>query len=116
MSPFDPRPPSSTERGPTGAPLLPTDRGPGPPPGEPVLPEPASPDQLPPDPEAYDSPRAAQARARGLSAPYIAGGHDPDPEGARREERRLGILLVVMIVVVVSLGFVLGIIQNLLGL
>ena len=56
--------------------------------------------QLPPDPEAYDSPRAAQARARGLAAPYIAGGHDPDlerdaargaavpPDPADRDDRR----------------------------
>jgi len=78
-------------------------------------PEPGAPDQLPADPDAYDSPRAKQARARGLSAPYIAGGTDPQPERGRREERRLGILLIVMIVVVVSLGFVLGIVQNLLG-
>ena len=107
------RPPGPPQRDPTGAPLLPIETAP-PPARRP--PEPASPDQLPPDPEAYDSPRATQARARGLSAPYIAGGNDPDPERGRREERRLGLLLILMIVVVVSLGFVLGIIQNLLGL
>jgi hypothetical protein len=71
--------------------------------------------QLPPDPEAYDSPRASQARARGLAAPYIAGGTDPDIEQTRRQERRLKILLVAMIVALVLSGFVLGIIQNLLG-
>ncbi|HET9851082.1 MAG TPA: hypothetical protein VFP56_01090 [Candidatus Limnocylindrales bacterium] len=71
---------------------------------------------LPPDPEAYDSPRASQARARGLAAPYIAGGDDPNPEATRREERRYVIALVAMIVVVVLAGFVLGIVQNLLGL
>ena len=79
---------------------------------------PASPpeaDALPPDPEAYDSPRAAQARARGLDAPYIAGGTDPNPEHGRREERRYAVILIVMIVVVVLSGFVLGVIQNLLG-
>ena len=32
---------------------------------------------LPPDPEAYDSPRAVRAREKGLQAPYIAGGIDP---------------------------------------
>jgi hypothetical protein len=69
----------------------------------------------PPDPEAYDSPRAVQARARGLDAPYIAGGEDPDPQRTRREERRMRVLLVAMIVVLVLSGFVLGIIQNLLG-
>ena len=71
--------------------------------------------RLPADPEAYDSPRAVQARARGLAAPYIAGGEDPDPDATRREERRYRIALVAMIVVVVLAGFVLGVIQNLLG-
>jgi hypothetical protein len=70
---------------------------------------------LPPDPEAYDSPRAVQARARGLDAPYIAGGHDPDPEPGRREERRYLRILAVMIVVIVLSGFVLGYIAQLLG-
>ena len=66
-------------------------------------------EELPPDPAAYDSPRAAQARARGLSTPYIAGGRDPDPDSARREERFYLRLLVVMVVVIVLSGFVLGI-------
>jgi len=70
----------------------------------------------PPDPDAYDSPRAAQARARGLAAPYIAGGEDPDLAATRRRERRYVRLLIVMIVVVVLAGFVLGIAANLLGL
>jgi hypothetical protein len=104
-------PPSARDRDPTGAPMFPAGQGrPEKPP-----PEPASPDQLPADPAAYDSERATQARARGLAAPYIAGGRDPNPEVGRREERRLGLLLIAMIVVVVSLGFVLGIIQNILG-
>ena len=79
--------------------------------------EPA-PDQqpLPPDPDAYDSPRAAQARARGLAAPYIAGGEDPDLAATRRREGRYVRLLIAMIVVVVLAGFVLGIVANLLGL
>ncbi len=34
----------------------------------------------PPIPAEYDSPRAQIARAKGLEAPYIAGGRDPDPE------------------------------------
>lgn len=71
---------------------------------------------LPPDPEEYDSPRAAQARARGLDAPYIAGGQDPDPERGRREERRYLRLLVVMVVVIVLSGFVLGYLAQLAGL
>ena len=71
---------------------------------------------LPPDPDAYDSPRAVQARARGLAAPYIPGGDDPDLERTRRRERRYVRWLVLMIVVVVLAGFVLGIAANALGL
>jgi hypothetical protein len=66
------------------------------------------PARLPPDPEAYDSVRAQHARARGLAAPYIAGGRDPDPEAARREERFYVRLLVIMVVVLVLGGFVVG--------
>jgi hypothetical protein len=75
----------------------------------------ASGPQLPADPEAYDSPRAVQARARGLSAPYIAGGTDPEPEVGRREERHYLRILVVMVVVIVLSGFVLGYLAQLLG-
>lgn len=71
--------------------------------------------QLPPDPDEYDSPRATQARARGLAAPYIAGGLDPDMEATRREERRYVRLLIAMIVVVILAGFALGILAKLLG-
>ena len=71
---------------------------------------------LPPDPDAYDSPRASQARARGLAAPYIAGGDDPDLANTERRERRYLRLLIVMIIVVVLAGFVLGVIANALGL
>ena len=70
---------------------------------------------LPPDPDAYDSPRATQARARGLAAPYIAGGLDPDMETARRDERRNLRILLAMVVVIVLSGFVLGYIAKLLG-
>lgn len=63
---------------------------------------------LPPDPAAYDHPRAELARARGLAAPYIAGGRDPDPERGRREERRLLRLLLAMVIAVVLSGFVFG--------
>ena len=72
--------------------------------------------QLPADPDAYDSPRGVQARARGLAAPYIAGGTDPAPETGRREERRLLMLLVAMVVVIVLSGFVLGYLAQLVGL
>ncbi len=78
--------------------------------------EQVKPEQLPADPTAYDSPRAMQARARGLAAPYIAGGEDPNPELTRRQERRYLRLLVVMIVILILAGFVLGIGAKLLGL
>jgi hypothetical protein len=71
--------------------------------------------ELPPDPDAFDSPRATQARARGLAAPYIAGGEDPEIDRTRSEERRLLRLLVAMIVVIVLAGFVVGIVARLLG-
>ena len=70
---------------------------------------------LPPDPEAYDSPRAARARAKGLAAPYIAGGQDPDPARGRREEGLYLRILLAMVVLVVLGGFVLGAIANLMG-
>jgi hypothetical protein len=84
---------------------------PGPTDGEPQVAA-----ELPADPDAYDSPRASQARARGLAAPYIAGGEDPDLDTTRAQERRFVRLLVLMIVVIVLSGFVLGIAANLLGL
>lgn len=65
--------------------------------------------QPPPDPDLYDSPRAERARARGLNAPYIAGGTDPDPEPALRADRYYGRLLVIMVVVIMLAGFVIGI-------
>lgn len=71
---------------------------------------------LPPDPQAYDSERAQLARARGLSAPYIAGGRDPDPIKGRREERFYLRLLLIMVAVIVLGGFILGIAAVLLGL
>lgn len=81
---------------------------------EPTGDPPAETAQLPPDPAAYDDPRAAQARARGLAAPYIPGGRDPDPDRGRAEERRYLRLLIAMVILVVLAGFVLGIVQNLL--
>ncbi len=68
---------------------------------------------LPADPEAYDSPRAVLARQRGLSAPYIAGGRDPQPGEGAREDRYYGRILIIMVVVLILSGFVLGIIANL---
>jgi hypothetical protein len=71
---------------------------------------------VPPDPKAYDTERNAAARARGLAAPYIAGGRDPDQEAAEREDRRNIRILVVTVVVIVLAGFVLGILAAALGL
>jgi hypothetical protein len=67
---------------------------------------------LPPDPGKYDSPRAELARARGLDAPYIPGGEDPEPEATKREERTLVRLLLIMAAAIVFGGFVLGILGN----
>ena len=80
------------------------------------VPPPDGEQPLPPDPDAYDSPRAVQARARGLAAPYIAGGLDPEIEHTRREERRYLRILIAMIVIVVLSGFVLGYVAKLLGI
>jgi hypothetical protein len=65
------------------------------------------------DPDAYDSPRAVRARAKGLRAPYISGGEAPDAAAARAEERRLGRWLLIMVIVIVAAGFVLGIVAAL---
>jgi len=66
-------------------------------------------DPLPPDPAEYDSARAQIARAKGLQAPYIAGGRDPDPEAGLEEERHYGKLLLWMVVALMFGGFVIGI-------
>jgi hypothetical protein len=84
------------------------DRPDQPPAPTPTPPAALPPATVPPDPEAYDSERAVHARARGLPAPYIPGGSDPDPDGGLEEERRYGRLLIWMIVVIVLAGFVLG--------
>ena len=67
------------------------------------------PTPLPPDPVEYYSSRARIARAKGLEAPYIAGGRDPDPEPGLREERYYGRLLLAMVVTLILAGFVLGV-------
>jgi hypothetical protein len=77
--------------------------------------EPTPSPTLPPDPQAYDEVRNEHARKRGLAAPYIAGGRDPDPDAGRAEERRYLRWLVVMVVVIVLSGFVLGILANLIS-
>jgi len=70
--------------------------------------DPAPPNDLPPDPAAYDSPRAVRAREKGLKASYIAGGDDPDPAAGQAEERRYGRLLLAFAVTIVASGFVVG--------
>lgn len=65
-------------------------------------------ERLPPDPVAYDSERSEHARRRGLDAPYIPGGRDPDPDRGRREERRFLRWLLIMVLAIVLSGFVLG--------
>jgi len=70
---------------------------------------------LPPDPAAYDSERNEHARKRGLAAPYIAGGRDPDPGPGRAEERRYLRWLILMVVAIILSGFVLGILGNLIS-
>jgi len=61
------------------------------------------------DQDLYDSPRAALARARGLNAPYISGGEDPNPGPALDVDRKFGRLLLVMVIGIVLAGFVIGI-------
>jgi hypothetical protein len=72
-------------------------------------PEPAPPRRPRPDPSEYDTERNAAARARGLAAPYIQGGRDPEPEEGLREERYYLRLLLFMVVAIVAGGFVIGI-------
>ena len=71
--------------------------------------------ELPPDPAAYDAERNVQARKRGLSAAYIPGGNDPDPEAGLAEERRYLRWLVIMVIVLALAAFVTGIVAALLG-
>lgn len=77
--------------------------------------EPERPSTLPPDPVAFDHPRAVRAREKGLQAPYIAGGNDPDPAAGLAEERRYVRLLVAMAVAIVVAGFVIGTVIALIG-
>lgn len=60
--------------------------------------------------EEATGPRGQAARARGLAAPYIAGGRDPDPHEGRRQERFYLRLLVLMVALIVLGGFVISIV------
>jgi hypothetical protein len=71
---------------------------------------------LPADPARYDSPRAVAARRRGLEAPYIPGGDDPDLARTLQREERDKRLLIGMAIAIVLMGFVLGILGALIGL
>ena len=70
---------------------------------------------LPPDRAAYDSERNQHARKRGLAAPYIAGGLDPEPDAGRAEERRYLRWLMAMVTVLILSGFVVGILSKLIS-
>jgi hypothetical protein len=87
--------------------------------GRPPLPQSPTgrpgPRPLPPDPSQYDTERNALARARGLAAPYIAGGEDADAEASRRESRIYGRLLILMILLIVGTSIALTIIAIALG-
>ncbi|HEY3524506.1 MAG TPA: hypothetical protein VGK63_12460 [Candidatus Limnocylindrales bacterium] len=61
----------------------------------------------PRDGRRVEDPRSELARARGLDAPSIPGGEDPDPEDGLREERFFGRLLLLMVVAIVGSAFVL---------
>jgi hypothetical protein len=78
----------------------------------PSAPPPTSPSQTGPLAPS-ESERAAHARARGLDAPLIAGGRDPEPDAGLREDRTYGRLLLIMVGAIVASGFVLGVLANL---
>ena len=59
--------------------------------------------------------RDQAARARGLAAPYLPGGRDPDPEGTRRQERRYILLLVGMVALIVGTSIVLTVVAIMAG-
>jgi hypothetical protein len=80
-----------------------------------ATPSPTPTTTLPPDPAAYDSPRAVRAREKGLQAPYIAGGNDPDPAAGLAQDRRYIRLLLAMAIAIVASGFVIGTVLALLG-
>jgi hypothetical protein len=71
---------------------------------------------LPPDPAQYDAPRNEMARRKGLEQPYIAGGQDPELGRTLARERPYVRLLVWMVLAIVIGGFVLGLVEAIVGL
>lgn len=67
-----------------------------------------TPEPLPPDPAKYDEVRNEHARKRGLDAPYIAGGDDPQLGESLASERPYVRILIAMIALIIFLGFFLG--------
>jgi hypothetical protein len=72
---------------------------------------------IPTDPRPGSTPlpddeRSIHARARGLDAPTIAGGEDPDPEAGLREERFYLRLLVIMVALIVGGAILLTLVAN----
>jgi hypothetical protein len=74
-----------------------------------------TPASIPPDPAKFDEERNVHARRRGLEQPYITGGEDPDLEETLREERPYLRILIGMVVVIVTMGFVLGLLGAILA-
>jgi hypothetical protein len=81
-----------------------------------VVTDPQHPPRPPaPDPTAYDAPRNAIARNKGLEQPVITGGGDPGLPSAKAEDRRLSRLLLAMVAIIVASGFIIGILIALAG-
>jgi hypothetical protein len=70
---------------------------------------------LPPDPAKYDEVRNEHARRRGLNAPYIAGGDDPDLDQELARERPYVRILLGMVGLIIFLGFFLGFLSAIIG-
>ena len=65
--------------------------------------------------EREPSERDLAARARGLAAPYLPGGRDPDPQATSKEERRYIVALIGMVALIVGTSIVLTIVGIIAG-
>ena len=74
--------------------------------------EPSQPPDRPGQAPLPDDERSVHARARGLDAPSIAGGEDPNPEAGLREEQFYIRLLLIMVGLIVGGAVLLTIIAN----